>query len=210
MAMTETKFVPRYVRRDRINHWVVAVLFFGAGLSGLSLFHPALFFLSNLFGGGPWTRILHPFMGVLMVVSFAGLFSRFWRANVMTDNDKAWNRNLLALLRGDKGNMPPAGRYNAGQKVMFWTFSGSLALLFITGFVFWRPWFAGYFPILAIRLALVLHAFAAVVLVLTLIVHVYAVIWVKGTLRAMTRGTVTRTWADRNHPLWNKEVTGGP
>ena len=34
-------------------------------LSGLALFHPALFWLTNLFGGGPWTRILHPFIGVL-------------------------------------------------------------------------------------------------------------------------------------------------
>jgi formate dehydrogenase subunit gamma len=48
----------------------VAILFFMAGLSGLALFHPALFWLSNLFGGGPWTRILHPFMGVLMFVLF--------------------------------------------------------------------------------------------------------------------------------------------
>jgi formate dehydrogenase subunit gamma len=39
--------------------------------------------------------------------------------------------------------------------------------------------------------------------------HVYAAIWVKGTVRAMTRGTVTESWAKLNHPLWHEEVTKG-
>jgi formate dehydrogenase subunit gamma len=66
------KEILRYTANQRTNHWLVAILFFMAGLSGLALFHPALFWLSNLFGGGPWTRILHPFMGVLMFVLFLG------------------------------------------------------------------------------------------------------------------------------------------
>jgi formate dehydrogenase subunit gamma len=201
------KYLLRYQRSDRINHWVVAVLFVCAGLSGLSLFHPSLFFLSNLFGGGPWTRFLHPFLGLLMVIGFARLYAHFWRDNVLTDTDRTWNRHLLDLLRGDKGNMPPAGRYNAGQKAMFWTFAGSLLLLLITGFIFWRPWFVGYFPIWLIRIAVVVHAASAVVLIVCVIVHVYAAIWVKGTVRAMTRGTVSEAWARQNHPLWHGEMT---
>jgi formate dehydrogenase subunit gamma len=66
------KEILRYTANQRTNHWLVAILFFMAGLSGLALFHPALFWLSNLFGGGPWTRILHPFMGVLMFLLFLG------------------------------------------------------------------------------------------------------------------------------------------
>jgi formate dehydrogenase subunit gamma len=104
--------------------------------------------------------------------------------------------------------MPPAGRYNAGQKTMFWTFTGSLLVLLATGLVFWRPWFVGYFPIGLIRVAVVLHAIAAVVLVLTVTVHIYAAIWVSGTVRAMTRGTVSEGWARQNHPLWFQEMTG--
>ena len=41
---------------------------------------------------------------------------------------------------------------------------------------------------------------------MAVIVHVYAAIWVKGTMRAMTRGTVTDAWARANHPLWHGEV----
>jgi formate dehydrogenase subunit gamma len=56
---------------------------------------------------------------------------------------------------------------------------------------------------------LLLHAIAAVVLIVTTIVHIYAAIWVRGTLRAMTRGNVTEGWARLNHPLWHKEMTQG-
>jgi hypothetical protein len=65
-AMTRY-YLRRYRDATRMNHWFVAIMFFAAALSGLAFFHPALFFLSALFGGGPWTRILHPFMGLLMV-----------------------------------------------------------------------------------------------------------------------------------------------
>jgi formate dehydrogenase subunit gamma len=75
--------------------------------------------------------------------------------------------------------------------------------------MFWRPWFAPSFPIGAIRIASLLHSVAAVVLILCVIVHVYAAIWVKGTMRAMTKGTVTDSWARSNHPLWRDEMTRG-
>jgi len=55
--------VERYSSGERTNHWLIALGFVLAALSGLALFHPALFWLSNLFGGGPWTRILHPSSG---------------------------------------------------------------------------------------------------------------------------------------------------
>jgi magnesium-transporting ATPase (P-type) len=47
-------------------------------------------------------------------------------------------------------------------------------------------------------------------LVAAVIMHVYAAIWVKGTVRAMTRGTVSESWAKANHPLWHQEMTRKP
>jgi formate dehydrogenase subunit gamma len=201
--------IQRYKDGDRMNHWAIAILFVAAGLSGLAFFHPSLFFLTNLFGGGAWTRILHPFIGVLMFVAFLWLFLKVWRDNVMNDADKAWRAKMGDMLRGDKSGMPPVGKYNAGQKLVFWAMAISLAVLLITGLMFWRPWFAPYFPINVIRAASLLHAIAAVVLILSAIMHVYAAIWVKGTMRAMTRGTVTESWARLNHPLWYEEMKRG-
>src|SRR4030095_11766245 len=61
----ETRVYERYTASARLHHWVEAILIVCLALSGLSLFHPALFFLTGLFGGGQWTRILHPWMGTL-------------------------------------------------------------------------------------------------------------------------------------------------
>ena len=201
------RLIQRYRDGERMNHWAVALLFVLAALSGLALFHPSLFFFSHLFGGGSWTRILHPFMGLVMVLLFIGLFFRFRRENRITAEDRAWGAQMGRMLRGDKAGLPAVGKYNYGQKLVFWVMSLCLLVLLVTGFMFWRPWFAPAFPIIAIRIAALLHAIAAFGLVMAVIVHVYAAIWVKGTMRAMTRGTVTDAWARANHPLWHGEVT---
>ncbi len=204
-----SRMLQRYKDGERMNHWFIALMFVLAGLSGLAFFHPALFFLSNLFGGGPWTRILHPFLGVLMFVAFLGLFLKLWRENVVTAADREWRQHMGDMLRGNKADLPPVGKYNFGQKAVFWLMALSLIVLLVTGLMFWRPYFAPSFAIGTLRIAVLLHAVAAVVLIVATIVHVYAAIWVKGTVRAMTRGTVSEEWAKVNHPLWHREMTQG-
>ena len=199
----------RYEDSDRMNHWVIALLFVLAGLSGLAFFHPAFYVLSAFFGGGVWARILHPFVGVAMFLAFLGLFFKLWKQNLLNATDREWVKHTGAMLQGDKSGMPPVGKYNAGQKGVFWVMAVSLLVLLVTGVMFWQPWFANAFPIGLRRVAVVLHAASAVALILGTTVHVYAAIWVKGTVRAMTRGTVTEAWARQNHPLWHQEVTGG-
>jgi formate dehydrogenase subunit gamma len=202
-----TRYLQRYSDRERMNHWAIALLFICAGLSGLAFFHPSLFFFSYLFGGGVWSRILHPFFGLLMALSFLGLFVRLWRENVITAADQEWKAHAGDMLKGQKANLPPVGKYNYGQKMVFWLMSVSLALLLVTGFMFWQPWFTPYLPIPVQRAAVLLHAAAAMGLVGATIIHVYAALWVKGTVRAMTRGTVSESWAKLNHPLWHQDMT---
>jgi len=204
--MKTSNELQRYDDNTRMNHWAIALLFFAAGLSGLAFFHPSLFFLSGLFGGGTWSRILHPYLGVAMFLCFVGMYVRLWRENIINQQDKAWLDKAGEMFKGNKAAMPPVGKYNAGQKIVFWLMTGSLLVLLLTGILFWHAWFPD-FPIWARRIGVLLHAFSAVVLVLTVIVHVYAAIWVKGTTRAMTRGTVSPGWAKMNHPLWYEEMT---
>src|SRR6266581_1929593 len=82
--------VDRYTAGARVNHWITAVSLILLALSGMSLFHPSLFFLTVLFGGGQWTRAIHPWIGVVLFFSFAGLFLRFWKANLWEGADGAW------------------------------------------------------------------------------------------------------------------------
>ena len=206
--MNKGDMIERYESSDRVNHWLVAITFMLLALSGLELFHPSMFFLTNLFGGGPWTRILHPFIGLVMFAAFAGLALRFWRHNVLDKNDEQWLKQWEDVVNNREDRLPEVGRYNAGQKVLFWLMVGCLAVLLLSGIVIWRPYFAPVFNITVIRIAVLLHAIAAFLLILGIIVHVYAAIWVKGSVRAMMRGYVTPAWAKKHHPAWYKEVTG--
>ena len=200
--------IQRYTSHERGNHWIVAICFVLAALSGLSMFHPSMFFFADLFGGGPWARILHPFIGVVMMVFFCVIASKFWDLNKMTDADRQWMKQVKDVMMNREKDLPEIGKYNAGQKYMFWTMVVCMTLLLITGVIMWRPYFAHAFSVDLVRVAVVVHAVAAVVMVIGIIVHVYAAIWVKGTMRAMIRGDVSEAWAKHHHPGWYREVSG--
>src|SRR5450631_2366087 len=102
--------VDRYTGGARINHWITAVSLVLLALSGLSLFHPSLFFLTGLFGGGATTRAIHPWIGVLLVFSFAGLFVRFFRLNLPANEDAPWIKALPEVLKGHEENLPEIGK----------------------------------------------------------------------------------------------------
>jgi formate dehydrogenase subunit gamma len=201
--------IVRYTAGTRINHWIVAISFVLLALSGLALFHPALFWLTNLFGGGAWTRILHPFIGCVMVAAFSLLCVQFWRDNRMQQRDWIWLRKITDVIENREENLPDVGRYNAGQKLLFFTLVVCLIALLLSGITIWRVYFAEFFSIGVIRVGALLHAFFAFVLIVSIIVHIYAGIWVKGSIRAMTRGWVTPGWAWKHHRAWFREVNKG-
>lgn len=201
--------VDRYTTGARINHWITAASLVLLALSGLALFHPSLFFLSGLFGGGSTTRMIHPWIGVVLFFSFIGLFFRFWRLNLWVRNDSVWMSRLRDVLGGKDENLPELGKYNAGQKTVFWSMSLLILVLITSGIVIWDQYFSEYFTIEQKRIAILVHAITAVVAICVWIVHVYAAIWVRGTISAMTRGQVTGGWAWRHHRKWLKELVTG-
>ncbi|MCC7049903.1 MAG: formate dehydrogenase subunit gamma [Alphaproteobacteria bacterium] len=203
--------VDRYTAGARVNHWITAASLVLLALSGLSLFHPSLFFLTGLFGGGTLTRMIHPWIGVVLFFGFLGLFLRFWKLNLWERTDSVWMGKLRDVLTAHDESLPEVGKYNAGQKLVFWMMSLLIVVLITSGVVIWDQYFSEYFTIGQKRIAVLVHAAAAVVVICVWIVHVYAAIWVRGTISAMTRGQVTGGWAWRHHRKWLKElVTGRP
>ena len=202
------KYIHRYATSDRVNHWIVAMCFILLSLSGLAFFHPSFYFLSNVLGGPVWARILHPALGIVLFLTFVALSLRVWKDNIFKPVDIEWLKRIDEVINnGDGPDKLPIGKYNAGQKLMFWSMIGSVGLLLISGIVIWRSYFAGFFPIGVVRAGMVIHMLAAFVGIVSLIVHVYAAIWVKGTIRAMTRGNVDAAWAKHHHPEWYREMT---
>jgi formate dehydrogenase subunit gamma len=202
--------VDRYTAGARINHWITATSLVLLAISGMSLFHPSLFFLSYLFGGGDFTRFIHPWIGVVLFFGFSGLFLRFWRANLWEGADNTWLARISDVLRNNEEKLPEVAKYNAGQKMVFWSMSALIIVLITSGIVIWDRYFSNVFSVEQQRVAVLVHATAAVVAICVWIVHVYAAIWVRGTISAMTRGQVTGGWAWRHHRKWLRElVTGG-
>jgi formate dehydrogenase subunit gamma len=201
--------VDRYTAGARINHWITATSLVLLAISGLSLFHPSLFFLTYLFGGGDFTRFIHPWIGVVLFFGFCGLFLRFWRANLWEGADNTWLARISDVLRDNEDKLPEVGKYNAGQKMVFWSMSALIAVLITSGIVIWDRYFSNVFSVEQQRFAVLVHATAAVVAICVWIVHVYAAIWVRGTISAMTRGQVTGGWAWRHHRKWLRELVSG-
>jgi len=205
----DPKKLLRYPPFERANHWLTAIIFTLLALSGLAFFYPAFYPLSQLFGGGVWTRVLHPFIGVVMVVSFGVMFFNYRLLNVMTPTDLEWLSHVREMVDGDDRNMPEAGKFNGGQKLLFWLMVACMALLIVSGVVIWRAYFSFLFPVAVIRFASVVHAVAATIMIALIIFHIYAAIWTKESIDAMLYGRVRRAWAKQHHPAWFRQMTGG-
>jgi formate dehydrogenase subunit gamma len=190
----------------RINHWITGGCFVLLLLSGLSMFHPMLFFLSDLFGGGQWTRAVHPWIGTVLLVSYLGLIVQFWRDNLWNRDDIAWMKAIDRVIANQEEGVPEVGRFNAGQKFVFWSMALLVPVLFFTGLIIWEVYFGSDTSIEVQRTAVLIHSAAAIAAILVWIIHVYAAIWVSGSVRAMTQGYVTPGWAWRHHRKWLRRL----
>ncbi|MFC3127649.1 formate dehydrogenase subunit gamma [Pseudoroseomonas globiformis] len=200
--------VNRYGPAARANHWITATSLILLAISGLALFTPSLYFLTALFGGGQNTRAFHPWIGVVLFLSFFVFFFQLWRANLPEKVDVIWLSKFRDVIGGNEERLPELGKYNAGQKFIFWSMTALILVLIASGIAIWEEYFAGYFSIPLRRVAVLVHAISAVLIICIFILHVYAAIWTRGTLRAMTRGTVTGGWAWRHHRKWLRELAG--
>ena len=205
-VMKTPVFVPRYNAAERLTHWTLAISFVVATLSGLALFHPSFFFLSGALGGAVWSKVLHPWAGLVMTVAFVPMAVWYWKDNVLRDYDIAWMKRLPDVLMNKGENLPEIDKYNAGQKLLFWSIVASLLVLLVSGFVLWfhPDW---KMPVTLVRISGAAQALAAFVLFMGMIVHIYsAVFWIRGSMRAMLRGEVKEGWARHHHPRWLKRV----
>jgi formate dehydrogenase subunit gamma len=201
--------VQRFTYVERVVHWAVGLSFVFLLLTGLALSHPRLYWITTVFGGGATARRLHPWVGVLFSAAAVAMFLLWVRDMSVGAADRQWLAAIRHYVVHDKDRVPPAGKYNGGQKVFFWVMSALGALYLVTGIPLWFPAGAlGVGPfyggiVNAMRLV---HYLATVAGGLLLIVHVYlGTVAYPGTLGAMLHGYVTRSWAKLHHPLWHEE-----
>jgi formate dehydrogenase subunit gamma len=207
-SRVDPELLERYTHAERLTHWAVAICYVALFLSGLSLFHPYFYFLSALFGGGPLMRVIHPFLGVAFAILFYAYSLPLWNDNRILPSDRAWLRGMFRYMNRTGEDVPVEGKFNAGQKAMYWSMIVVIGALLMTGLLMWRPWIAPVVASPAKRVAGLVHAVMAFIMFVGIGIHVYAAIWTKGSIRAMTRGTVSRKWARFHHPGWYARMVG--
>jgi formate dehydrogenase subunit gamma len=192
----------------RVLHWLVAISFLLSLLSGFAIYSPWLYpWLTPLFGGGPRTRLLHPWFGLAFNVAFLFQFLNWFVPMRWTQVDKRWLKNAKEYF-SNKKNLAPreTGFFNGGQKLYFWSIVFSAIVFFITGILLW---FNHVVPHSLVAISYVLHDIAAVIMLLGFIAHLYETTSGQpGTFQAMVDGTVSEKWAWTHHPAWFERVTG--
>jgi formate dehydrogenase iron-sulfur subunit len=191
---------------SRIIHWSVAVSFFVALATGLPIWTPIFGWMGHLFGGLQVCRWLHPWSGVAFFVAVGAMFFHWLSDMRFQPEDRGWMRRQITEMSRHGGEDPRVGKYNSGQKLLFFLAALLTLLLLLSGIVLWFPY---EFEQPLRQASWVLHDGAFIVFVLMIIVHIYlGTAGEPGTFRAMTRGTVTRAWARVHHPRWYRDVAG--
>ena len=200
---SQTNRVVRYTFGERVVHALAAISYVYLGLTGLAFWTPALYWMAIALGGGFLSRLLHPWVGVFFALVVARMYVGWRRDMQTTPADREWRRALWHYIRNEDDRVPAAGRFNFGQKQLFWVMAVSALLLLISGVVLWFP--DAVPPSLATvrQAAVLLHAVAALVTFGAFIVHLYmGLAVVPGGLRAIVRGDVSTVWAQHHHRLW--------
>jgi len=201
--------VLRYNYKERLTHWITAISYIYLLMTGLAFWSPWLFWLALILGGGQISRMLHPWIGLIFAVCVLILFG-MWASQMRVDeNDKAWFKSVRYYVQNEDEQMPPAGRYNAGQKSLFWGFVVCMVLLVLSGLVLWFP---EYIPwnLRSLRyIAVLVHASSALLTIGLFLIHVYMGVFAeRGALGSMVHGDVSLHFVKRYHPGWYEEITG--
>jgi formate dehydrogenase subunit gamma len=205
MPALERERLPRFSFTERAIHWMAAISYLYAALTGLALWSPHLFWLAGLMGGGEATRWGHPVGGFLLAVVLGAMF-RQWAGQMRLDaEDRLWLRQAHKYAVHQEEGLPEAGRFNAGQKLLFWWQSLAALVLLASGFVLWLP---EWMPRTLRLAAILVHPLAAVASLGAIIVHIYmGTAAVPEAFRGMIQGWVRPGWAASHHPKWHREIS---
>lgn len=192
----------RHPLYTRILHWLVALTFILALLSGFAIYSPWLYtWLTPLFGGGPMTRFLHPWFSLAFTIAFTFQFFNWVGLMRWTRADSRWVRRMKGYVTNREQREPAdTGFFNGGQKLYFWLIVFSALTFFITGLFLW---FDHVVPRWLVAVSYVLHDLAGLLMLAGFIIHIYeGTAAAPGTFQSMVDGTVTPEWAATHHPGW--------
>lgn len=223
--------IERFGFIERFAHWLTATSFVILALTGINLLWGRFVLLPVL---GPeafsWLTIAgkyaHNFLAFPFMLGITLMFVLWVKHNIPNKYDLIWLSKAGGLL--SKHSHPPSKKFNAGQKVIFWsTVLGGLslslsgiAMMFPFEFDMWAKTFAALnifglglptdlTPIQEMQLSTLWHGVVSLVMIALIVGHIYiGSLGMQGAFAAMGSGWVDENWAREHHNLWVAEVRG--
>lgn len=205
------RVIERFTPIDRFAHWLLAITWVTLAITGLILSMGKTVLLPligyTLFSWlAVFAKNVHNFVGPILVVAVPLMFVRYVRDNGLSMEDVKWFTHIMGYF---KGHEYPSGKFNAGEKLVFWVVLVLLStVLVVTGFVLVFPNFDQTRA--TMQTANVIHMLAAYGAIALACVHIYlGTIGMKNAFKAMRDGYVDASWAKHHHLRWYEDVVAG-
>lgn len=204
--------IVRFNGLERFVHWLTATCFLVLAISGLNVtFGKSL--LLPLIGPSAfsiwseWAKYAHNFLSFPFTIGVLLIFLMWIGSNIPNRTDVEWVKRGGGIVGKDH---PPAGHFNAGQKMIYWIVVLGGGASAVTGYLLLFPFYGT--EISGMQLAQVVHSVVAVLFIAAMLGHIYiGTIGMEGAFEAMGEGTVDVNWAKEHHSLWLQEKTArGP
>jgi formate dehydrogenase subunit gamma len=198
--------IVRFNEFERIVHWTTATCFVILALSGLNITFGKQLLLPLLgpeafTGFSQWAKYAHNYLSFPFTIGVVLIFLMWIGSNIPNKVDVEWIKRGGGLVGNDH---PPAERFNAGQKLIYWIVVIGGAASAISGYILMFPFY--FTDIAGMQTAQMVHGVVAVLYIAAMLAHIYiGTIGMEGAFEAMGSGTVDVNWAKEHHSLWYAE-----
>ena len=196
----------RFNAFERFTHWMTATAFIVLAITGLNfVFGKRL--LMPLIGAdafaswSQWAKYAHDFFSWAFMLGILIMLVVWIRDNLPDRYDANWLKEGGGMFDKSNHTHPPAGRFNTGQKLIFWAVVLGGAALSVSGIFLLFPF--AFTDVNGMQLAQTIHAIVAALMVAVILAHIYiGTLGMEGAFEAMGSGTVDLNWAKEHHSAW--------
>jgi formate dehydrogenase subunit gamma len=198
--------VVRFNAFERFIHWMTATCFIILAISGLNITFGKSLLLPLLgpdafTGWAQWAKYAHNYLSFPFTIGVVVVFLMWIGGNIPNRVDVEWVKRGGGIIGKDH---PPAYRFNAGQKTIYWLQMLGGTAMAITGYLLMFPFYGT--DVGAMQTAQMIHGIVAMLYVALMIAHIYiGSIGMEGAFEGMGSGTVDVNWAKQHHRLWLEE-----
>ena len=198
--------IVRFTAFERFVHWMTATCFIILAISGLNITfgRPLLLPLIGFEAFSEWSqwaKYAHNYLSFPFTIGVVLIFLMWVAGNIPNKVDINWLKRGGGMVGHDH---PPAYRFNAGQKAIYWIVVIGGGALAVTGYELMFPFYVS--GIEGMQLAQIVHSIVAVLFVAAMLAHIYiGTIGTEGAFEAMGTGTVDVNFAREHHSLWLEE-----